>query len=387
MRGSIDKYRTPSGATRWRIRWDQPTEIGGARQQGTKAGIATRREAEAMLLDVQNRLNLGVSVTSDRETVGAYLTRWLDGLRVKPTTLANYESVVRLYLKPELGSVRLRDLQPEHLDGLYRRLETSGKAPGVGLAPKSVRHVHTAIRKALQDAYARGHVARNVADLANPPTQRQARSQNAKVKAWTVEQVSTFLAHVADDRLVALWIVAASTGLRRGELVGLRWSAVDLEEGTLRVERTVTEAGGRVVSDDSAKTDASERTLALDRETVRVLRAHRKRQSEERLALGPLWVGVEGDVFTRPDGRPLRPSDVSHAFTRASQAVGLPSVGVHGLRHTYATLSIRAGVPPHIISRRLGHANVGITMTVYAHAFPSDDREAAERAAAFLFGT
>lgn len=387
MTGSMDKYRTPKGQVRWRIRWDQPTEIGGPRRQGTKAGIATQREAKALLLDVQNRLNLGVTVSGDRETVGAYLTRWLDGLRVKPTTLANYESVVRLYLKPELGAVRLRDLQPEHLDGLYRRLETSGKGPGVGLAPKSVRHVHTAIRKALQDAYARGHVARNVADLANPPTQRQARSQNAKVKAWAVEQVSKFLAHVADDRLVALWILAASTGMRRGELVGLRWSAVDLEEGTLRVERTVTEAGGRVVSDDSAKTDASERTLALDRETVRVLRAHRKRQSEERLALGPLWVGVEGDVFTRPDGRPLSPSDVSHAFTRAAQAVGLPSIGVHGLRHTYATLSIRAGVPPHIISRRLGHANVGITMTVYAHAFPSDDREAAERAAAFLFGT
>ena len=92
-------------------------------------------------------------------------------------------------------------------------------------------------------------------------------------------------------------------------------------------------------------------------------------------------------MFTRPDGRPLRPSDVSHAFTRAARAAGLPSIGVHGLRHTYATLSIRAGVPPHIISRRLGHANVGSTMTVYAHAFPSDDREAAERAAAFLFGT
>jgi integrase len=387
MRGTVDRYRTGTGETRWRIRWDEGVDSSGKRRRGSRAGIRTRREAEALLLDVRSRLNLGVTISSDRETVGAYLTRWLDSLRVKPTTLANYESVVRLYIIPELGTVRLRDLQPEHLDALYRRLEASGKAPGVGLAPKSVRHVHTAIRKALQDAYARGHVARNVADLANPPTQRQARSQNAKVKAWTVEQVSTFLVHVADDRLVALWILAASTGLRRGELVGLRWSAIDLDEGTLRVERTVTEAAGRVVSSDSAKTDASERTLALDGETLRVLRTHRRRQTEERLAAGPLWEGLEGDVFTRPDGQPLRPSDVSHVFTRAARAAGLPSIGVHGLRHTYATLSIRAGVPAHIISRRLGHANVGITMTVYAHAFPSDDREAAERAAAFLFGT
>jgi integrase len=387
MNGSIDRYTTPAGAPRWRIRWDEPTGTDGARRRRSRAGFTTLRDAKAAMLDIQQKRSLGMTTTTDRETVGEYLPRWLAGLRVKPTTLANYESVSRLYLIPELGELRLRDVQPEHLDALYRRLERDGKGEGVGLAPKTVRHVHTAIRKALQDAVERGRIGRNVADLAHPPTQRQARSVNARVKAWNLDELSAFLASVRGDRLEALWILTASTGLRRGEVVGLRWDALDLDEGTVSIFRTVTEAGGKVVESDTTKTDSSQRRIALDPETIRVLKAHRRKQAEERLAVGPLWRGDGLALFTRPDGLPLRPSDVSHAFTKVVRALELPEVGVHGLRHTYATLAIRAGIPAHIISKRLGHANVGITMTVYAHAFPSDDREAAVRAAAVLFGT
>ena len=387
MNGSLDKYQTPAGETRWRIRWDEPTGTDGARRRRSRAGFRTRSDAKTTLHDVQQRRTLGVSTTNERETLGDYLPRWLDGLRVKPTTLANYATCVNRYLIPALGTVRLRDLQPEHLDGLYRRLEREGKGDGVGLAPKTVRHVHTAVRKALQDAVERGRLARNVADLAHPPTQRQARSHNARSKAWTVDELGVFLAAIRGERDEALWVLTASTGLRRGEVVGLRWDAVDLDEGTAHVFRTVTEAAGKVVESDSTKTDASQRRIALDPETVRVLRAHRRRQAEERLALGPLWRGDGTPVFTRPDGLPMRPSDVSHAFTKVVRTLGLPEVGVHGLRHTYATLAIRAGVPAHVVSKRLGHANVGITMTVYAHAFPSDDREAADRVARVMFGT
>jgi integrase len=387
MTGSIDKYRTPAGQVRWRIRWDEGIGHDGQRKRRSRAGFASKRDAQAALLEVQSRLAMGVSVSSDRENLAAYLTRWLDGLRVKPTTLANYRGCVQRHIIPQLGHMRLRDLTPEHCDGLYRHLEQHGKEPGIGLAPKSIRHVHTTLRKALQDAYARQHVARNVADLANPPTQRQSASRNARIKAWTPEQVSEFLSAVRDDRLHALWVLAASTGLRRGELVGLRWDALDTDEGTLRVQRTVTEADGRIIVSDDAKTAAGQRTIALDRETCRVLRGHRKAQLAERLALGEVWQGDGSDVFVRPDGGPLRPSDVSKEFTKRARRLGLPPIGVHGLRHSYASASIRAGVPVHIVSRRLGHASVGITLDVYAHALPSDDRDAAERAAAAIFGT
>lgn len=152
------------------------------------------------------------------------------------------------------------------------------------------------------------------------------------------------------------------------------------------VYRTVTEAAGRIVESDSTKTAASQRRIAIDASTTTALRSHKRRQAEERLSLGALWPTDGQAVFTRPDGLPLRPSDVSHAFTRKVRALGLSEIGVHGLRHTYATLAIRAGIPAHVISKRLGHSSVSITMDVYAHAFPSDDREAAERVAAVLFG-
>ena len=386
MNGSLDRYQTRSGETRWRIRWDDSTDSEGARRRRSRAGFRTRSEAKAALHEVQQKQTLGVSTAPDRETLREYLPRWLEGLRVKPTTLANYSTSVNRYLIPMLGGVRLHELQPDHLDALYRQLERDGKGGGVGLAPKTVRHVHTAVRKALQDAVDRGRLARNVADLAHPPTQRQSRSQNARVKAWTVDELGTFLATVRDDRLAALWVLIASTGLRRGEAVGLRWDAVDLTEGSVSVHRTVTEAAGRIVASDSAKTASSQRRIAIDSATATALRNHKRRQAEERLRLGALWPADGQSVFTRPDGLPLRPSDVSHVFTRTVRALGLPEVGVHGLRHTYATLAIRAGIPAHVISKRLGHSSVGITMDVYAHAFPSDDRDAAERVAAVLFG-
>ena len=214
MNGSLDKYQTPAGETRWRIRWDEPTGTDGARRRRSRAGFRTRSDAKTTLHDVQQRRTLGVSTTNERETLGDYLPRWLDGLRVKPTTLANYATCVNRYLIPALGTVRLRDLQPEHLDGLYRRMEREGKGDGVGLAPKTVHHVHTAVRKALQDAVERGRLARNVADLAHPPTQRQARSHNARSKAWTVDELGVFLAAIRGERDVALWVLTASTGLR-----------------------------------------------------------------------------------------------------------------------------------------------------------------------------
>lgn len=387
MNGSIDKYLTPTGKTHWRIRWDEPTANNGVRRRRSQAGIKTRSAAKVALHDIQRRTALGMTTQDDRDTLGDYLPRWLDGLCVKPTTLANYATCVNRYLIPTLGSVRLRDLQPEHLDGLYRKLEKDGKNNGVGLAPKTVRHVHTAIRKALQDAVKRGRLARNVADDAHPPTQRQSRSQNARTKAWTVEELGVFLSTIRGDHQEALWVLTATTGMRRGEVIGLRWDALDLDEGTANIFRTVTEVSGKVIMSESTKTDASQRRIALDKETIRVLRAHRKRQTSEQLAAGPNWQGDSSSIFTWPDGVPLSPSYVSRSFTKLVRRLGLPEIGFHGLRHTYATLAICTGIPAHIVSRRLGHANVAITMTIYAHAFPTDDRDAAERAAAFLFGT
>lgn len=424
--GSVSKYQTKSG-TRWRVRWtygQQPryrcpacdwtawvdeglrdvcpdcsadVETGTERRDGHRRGFKRMKDAQTFLRDVLGKVEAGTYVQPRNWTLGDYLDRWLAGIRVKPTTHANYRTAPR-YVMPRLGALPLQSVTPEHLDGLYRELETSGKRDGTGLAPKSVRHVHTALRKALQDAVDRGHLPRNVADLANPPTQKQARSRNARDKAWSSEQVRTFLAHLDGDRHAAAMRLMLATGLRRAELLGLRWTDVDLDASELRVAQTVTTANGRVVWQVDAKTDAGERTMSLDPDTVQVLREHRRTQAAERLA-APVWGGdregtnARGNphdpgelLFTRADGNPYDPGEFTKAVQRRTDAAGLPHIGVHGLRHTYATLALKAGVSVEVLSRRLGHSDPSVTYRIYAHALPGDDEQAARTAATAIFG-
>jgi integrase len=406
--GHIEEYEA-HGKRLYRIRYEMPPtfdpETGQLkRRQRRQSGYATKKEAAKALREALGRVELGRPVEPSRDPLGKYLTSWLAGLRVRPTTRDAYRVAVEVHVLPRLGGVRLSELTAEDLDGLYRALEQHGKAAGPcrtvgvtcrehgcspdrheGLSPKSVRHVHTAIRKALQDALERGYVTRNVADLANPPSQRDARSRRARDRAWTVEQLRTFLVSVNGDRMWPAWRLLATTGLRRGELLGLGWDDVDLDASRLTVRRTVTEVNGKVVESDWTKTDAGQRTVDLDATTVATLRTWRRRQLEERLADGPAWV-ESGAVFTAEDGTRLRPSRLSHRFLELSRRAGLPAIGVHGIRHSYATASLRAGVSPEVISNRLGHASVAITLGIYAHVLERDDRAAAELTASAIDG-
>lgn len=375
--------------SRWAYKLELPRDPAtGERRQQWVSGFATRKEAEADRDEARAGARRGTFVRPGRMTVAVYLRLWLDGIRVRPTTLAGYRQSAEVYSIPRLGGVALQALTAEHLDGLYRELERSGKRDGTGLAPKSVRHVHTMLRKALADAVERGHVVRNVADLANPPTQRQAASSAARRKVWTAGQLRVFLASVEGDRLYAAWVLFATTGMRRGEVAGLRWSDVDLDGARLTVAQTVTVAGNRLVWAEQAKTEAGSRTVAVDPATVAALRAHRAAQLEERMLLGAGWVAdAHGPlVFAREDGAATHPDRFLRLLARRAAACGLPVVDVHGLRHSYATAALRAGVSPEVLSRRLGHADVAVTLSIYAHVRPGDDEDAAVRAAAAILG-
>jgi integrase len=411
MNGSTSKYRVKSKHPdsgrydRWRITWELPPDARtGRRRQGTRGGFATRREAEAALAEVLGQVNAGTYVAPSRQRLGTYLTAWLGGLRLKPTALDNYRVAAEVHVIPRLGGVPLADLTAEQVDGLYRQLEQHGKRTGNcrtagvtcrehgcspdrhdGLAPKSVRHVHTMLRKALQDAVDRGYLGRNVADLANPPTQRSARGRRARDKAWNLDQLRTFLTATADDQLGPAWMLMATTGLRRAEVCGLRWQDVDLSRGRLRVAQTITEVRGQLVTQEDGKTDAAERSIALDARTVETLRHWKTRQTEDRLAWPGTWPET-GLVFTRSDGEGHRPKRLSSGFTKRVDDLGLPRIGVHGLRHTYATLALRSGVSPEVVSKRLGHGSVVVTLSIYAHVFEQDDQVAAEQVAAAIFG-
>lgn len=198
-------------------------------------------------------------------------------------------------------------------------------------------------------------------------------------KTWSAAELRAFLGSVAEDRLYPLWLLYATTGLRRGEALGLRWSSLDLAAARLSVREARVVAGADVIA-STPKTEPGRRAVALDPASVAALRAHRKRQLEERLAWGPAYAD-EGYVFCREDGKPLHPDDVSKRFTAAVTAIDVPRITLHGLRHTWASLALSAGVSPKVVSERLGHASVGFTLDVYSHVLPGLQEDAASTVA------
>jgi integrase len=223
-------------------------------------------------------------------------------------------------------------------------------------------------------------VARNVAESADPPALRR-----PELHVWTPEQLGAFLRATSDDRLGALWLLLATTGLRRSEAVGLPWTAVDLMVARLAVVQTAVKAGPMTVLDATTKSNRSRRTVALDAGTVAVLKAHRARQFEERLAAGPAWTET-GLVFVRENGTGLDPVWVSRRFDRLAADTGLPDIRLHDVRHSWATAALGAGVPLKVVSERLGHSSVSITADTYQHVIEGMDRQAASAVAGLIFG-
>jgi len=358
----------------------------GRRRQLSKGGFRTKREAQAALNEAMAALRAGTFVEPSRLTLGAFLTeQWLPTTRaaVRPTTWATYRIYAEAQVVPALGHVPLQALTAAHLNRLYADLAEHGRRDGRGgLKPKSVRHVHVLLHKALSDAVRWGLVARNVADAADPPrVPRQERS------AWSAEELRAFLEATSGDRLAAMWLLFATTGMRRSELLGLPWRAVDLgaSPGRLAVVQTVVVVDKRPVVVAEAKTASSRRQLALDPFTTAVLNAHRVRQLQERLAWGPAWVDT-GLVFTREDGQVLHPEHVTKRFARLVRDAGLPPITLHGVRHSYATAALAAGEPLRVVSERLGHASTSITANLYQHVLPSMDERTANAVAHLILG-
>jgi integrase len=202
------------------------------------------------------------------------------------------------------------------------------------------------------------------------------------MSVWTAEEAGTFLTTVADDRLAALWTVALHTGLRRGELAGLRWKDVDLDAETLTVAQQRTNAGHQVVV--MAPKAKSQRQLLLAPATVAALGAHRKRQRAERLALGPAWTNT-GYVFVDEAGEPYHPQRLLKMFEHAIRRAGVPAIRLHDLRHTMATLALQAGVHPKVVQEQLGHSGINVTLDIYSHVPQAVRRESAAKIAS-LFG-
>ena len=365
---------------------------GAPRRQVTRSGFRTKREALEALSQLQEQLRSLSFVEPSKRTFGNYLARWIDGLRatgLKPATVTSYREAVDLRVVPELGEVPLQALEPTDLDRLYARLLREGRRRRAGgLSPRTVRYTHTVIRKALADAMRKGLIVRNVADLASPPSAKAARPP--EMSSWTPEQLAVFLASVAEHRLFPLWRTAAFTGMRRGEIAGLRWTDVDLEgderaPGRIVVRRQYTGDGAGSFSFQPPKTEHGRRVIELDTETVRVLAIWRRRQLEERMMLG---LGDRADlVFSQPDGSPLRPdSGISKAFDRLVAEIDLPRIRFHDFRHTHCAHLIASGTDLKAVATRLGHASASFTLDRYGHLLPGQQAAAAARVAKLVDG-
>lgn len=368
--------------------WSYVVDVGrdsatGRRRQRTKGGFRTRAEAQKAQRKALDEIGAGVVAETGSLTVAKYLEQWLPTIEpdVRPTTFAGYRrDVVNIVSK--IGAIKLADLTALQVEAAYADLVRSGGPAGRPLSPKTVRNAHTVLRRALGDAERLQILGRNVARLARPP-----RYERPEIATWTAAELRTFLDHVADERLHALYNLLATTGMRRGEALGLRWSDVNLDAGHVSISQTLTTAGSQLVFGPT-KSAWSRRRLALDEGTRAQLAAHRQEQVKERLLVGSAWANERDLVFTEADGSLVHPDRLTGAFRRHSDRLGLPQLGgPHGLRHTWATLALTAGVHPKVVSERLGHATVSITLDIYSHVTAGLDSDAAETVADAIFGT
>jgi integrase len=379
MRGHVHKR----GST-----WGYVVDVGrdpatGKRKQRTKGGFRTRSAAEDALTEVLNEIRSGTVVAPTSVTLEEYLTEWLTTVRpqLRETTWASYGVAVQRICWG-LGARKLQALTAVEVERFYARLVNEGGPAGRPLAAKTVRNTHIVLHRALADAERLRLVMRNVAHLARPPA-----VPHVERATWTADELAAFLEHVSGDRLFAAYVLLATTGMRRGEVFGLRWRDVDLSTRRASVTQTVTTVNDKLVLGPT-KTNRSRRTISLDPTTVEVLRAHRVVQDQERSTAGEAWDPSYDLVLCDGTGRPEHPDRFSRQFQRYVKATELPPLrGPHNLRHTWATLALRAGVHPKVVSDRLGHATIAVTIDTYSHVAPSLDAEAADTVAADIFGS
>jgi integrase len=328
----------------------------------------SRKEAVEKLKAAMKDLDDGRDLSPGRMTLAQYLDKWLSA-SVKPSvkvkTYEGYESIVRVRVAPRMGRKSLSGVTPLDLQSLYADLAASG------LSNRSIHHTHRCLHRAFVQAVRWNLLSRNPCDGVTPP-----RPERVQMKVWTPDEASAFLSATPEYPAHTLYVLAITTGMRQGELLGLRWQDVDLDAGTLAVRRALQRQRGNGLVFVEPKTARSRRTIVLSQRAITALRLHHDRQEWARKKAGSEWQDSDL-VFCDHFGAPLDPSYQTANFKAALRDAGLPPIRFHDLRHTAATLLLSRGVHVKLVSEMLGHTTITLTLDTYSHLIPAMHGDAA----------
>ncbi len=341
----------------------------GKRRQKWFSGFATKKEAERAMVEKIAELNRGEYIEPTKMTVKEFLEMWLED-EVKPnrkvSTYDIYHSVITNHLIPGIGNIPLHQLGPIHIHQLMKSL--SNKDISSTTAKYSVRTLKVALNWAVKMQLIPKNPAANI--------RISTRSTGSEMKVWTDEEVNRFLQAAKGSKFYPTFYLAITTGMRMGELLGLKWTDIDFDRGTISIRRTLqrTSAGLQLI--EQTKTAKSRRLISISPSTVEVLKKHRVEQKKEMIQYN--YRDVYDLVFTSRTGKPVEPRNLREYFSLITKKAGLPPIRFHDLRHTHATLLLKQGIHPKIVSERLGHSSISMTLDTYSHVIPSMQKEAAE---------
>jgi integrase len=379
MKGYIEKR----GERIYRLRVDLGADTTGKRIQKSVTVHGSRKDAERKLTQLLTEVQQKTCVNTGPMTLATYLDYWLANYarRLAARTYENYREYVEYYIKPDIGNLRLDQLQSTDIQAFYTRLERAGrKRTGPPLSPTTVFNTHRALRGALRQAVRWQLLGRNPVDIVTPP-----RPAERPQRVLTQAEVATLLvgAQQVGSRLFIPVLIGLGTGMRRGEICGLRWQDVNMERSVLAIRQTLVSVGRKRLEFKTPKTATGRRSVRLPDMLVQALRQEQTRQEEMRSLLGPAY-NSRNLVVCREDGTPLHPATLYSTFQDLLVRLGLPRVAIHDLRHFHATRLLEEGVHPKVVSERLGHADPSLTLRVYSHVLEDIQQQAADQTGVFL---
>lgn len=371
MKGHI----RPRGEGTWAIVVDMGRDNTGKRRQKWHTVRGNKKNAERELARLVHELNTGEYVAPAKVSLASYLSQWLEAYarpNTSPKTHERYTELVKAHIDPAIGALALTKVTPMQIQSFYSEALRAGRKDGKGgLSPQTVLHIHRVLHKALKQAVKWQMLVRNPADAVEPP-----RPERKEMTALDQDGIARLLTAVEGTRMYIPVLLAVTTGLRRGEILGLRWKDIDLDSARMSVRQSVeqTASGLRFKAPKTAK---GRRVVAMPDYLVDALKTHRARQAETRLKLGSEF-NKGGLVCPRDDGEIWAPTTFTPMFAKVAKGAQL-AVRFHDLRHTHATQLLQQGIHPKIVSERLGHATIAITLDTYSHVLP-DMQEGAARA-------